>query len=82
MFNPFVSLYFCFVIYRITIEYKATWIPSVAVYLVVGYCLQYFIVNILSSKYDNAASDDHTLYTPLLTLCFLPLQMFQSGYCK
>ena len=49
------------------------------VYLIVGYFLQYFIVNILSSKYQKEVSKDHTLYTPLLTLCFLPLQMFQSG---
>ena len=68
-----------YIIHSISIDNKAKWIPSVAVYLVIGYFLQYFIVNILSSKYHKALSEDHTLYTPLLTLCFLPLQMFQSG---
>lgn len=61
------------------IEKRASWLPSVAVYLVVGYFLQKFIVFKLSSKYNRTIEEDHTMYTSLLNLCFLPLQMFQSG---
>ena len=54
--------------------------PSVAVYLVIGYLLQKFIVFKLSSEYNENVRDNYGQYTSLLTLCFLPFQMFQYGY--
>ena len=63
------------------IEKRVSWFPSVAVYLAAGYFLQKFIVFKLSSKYHRTMEEDHSMYTSLLNLCFLPLQMFQSGYC-
>lgn len=57
-----------------------SWFPTVAVYLVIGYCLQKFIVFKLSSEYNESIRDNYSQYTSLLTLCFLPFQMFQYGY--
>lgn len=62
------------------ISYKMSWFPSVAVYLVIGYLLQKFIVFKLSSEYNENVRDNYGQYTSLLTLCFLPFQMFQYGY--
>ena len=57
-----------------------SWFPSVAVYLIIGYLLQKFIVFKLSSEYNENVRDNYNQYTSLLTLCFLPFQMFQYGY--
>lgn len=49
-------------------------------YLLVGYYLQKCINYSLSSHYNEAIQENHSQYTSLLTLCFLPLQMFQYGF--
>ena len=51
-----------------------------AVYLVAGYFLQKCLVRKLSSSFNTVHEEDHSMYTSLLNLCFLPLQMFQAGW--
>lgn len=47
-------------------------------YLVAGYVLQKSLVRKMSS-FNTVYEEDHSMYTSLLNLCFLPLQMFQAG---
>ena len=65
--------------HSIWISNKLNWFPSVAVYMVIGFVLQKFIIFKLSSKYNQSVQENYTQYTSLLTFCFLPLQMFQYG---
>lgn len=62
------------------ISRRVSWFPSVAVYLVAGYFLQKCLVRKLSSSFNTVHEEDHSMYTSLLNLCFLPLQMFQAGW--